>query len=100
VLGHPLVAVTLGTLLGVVLTLVSERAVASVTPVDPTRGVAIVAAMMGARFALALAALAGYYYFVREGLVTFGLMLVASFLIGLAVEAARMSRTNASRTSA
>lgn len=99
-LGHPLVAVTLGVTLGVVLTLVSERAVAFVTPEDPMRGLAIVGVMMGLRFALALAALAAYFVFARDGLAAFGLALALSFVAGLAFEAARMSHPRASGTSA
>ena len=99
-LGHPLVAVTLGMALGVVLTLVSERAVAFVTPEDPMRGLAIVGVMMGLRLALALAALAAYFLFARDGLAAFGLTLGLSFVAGLAFEAVRMSHPRASGTSA
>ncbi|MBN2847837.1 MAG: hypothetical protein JXP72_05220 [Coriobacteriia bacterium] len=99
-LGHPLVAVTLGITLGVVLALVSERAVAFVTPDDPMRGLAIVGVMMGLRFTLALAALAAYFVFARDGLPAFGLALGLSFVAGLAFEAVRMSHPRASHTSA
>lgn len=95
-----MVAATLGVMLGVVLTFVSHRAVTFVTPDDPFRGVAIVGLMMGARFVLALMALAGYYFVARVGLVVFGATLVLAFLVGLVVETMKMSRTPVSRTSA
>jgi hypothetical protein len=94
------VAAALGALLGACLTFVSHRAVAFVTPDDPMRGLAVVAVMMGARFAIALAALAGYYFFVPGGLVAFGIVLAISFIAGLTYEAVRVSYPRASHTSA
>lgn len=98
--GHPLVAAALGALLGVFLTFLSRWAVTRVTPQDPAMGMAVVALMMGARFALALAALGAYYFFAREGLVVFGVALTVSFVAGLTVEAVKASCPHASRTSA
>ena len=97
--GHPLVAATLGLMLGVLLTFVSHRAVTFVTPEDPMRGLAVVAAMMGARFLVVLLALGAYFVFARDGLSVFGLTLAFSFVAGLGFEAVRMSRPRASHAS-
>lgn len=83
-------------LLGVLLMVVSHKAVGFVTPADPFGGVVVVGALMGARFALALAALALFYFFARGGLAPFGLALVISFMVGLFVEAIRLIRPHAS----
>lgn len=99
-LGHPLVAATLGILLGVLLTLLSHRAVTFVTPEDPLKGLRVVAVMMGVRFLIALVALGIYYFFAQDGLAAFGISLAVSFVIGLMVEAMRMTRLRASGTSA
>jgi len=100
VLGHPVVAVALGALLGVVLTLVAERAASFVTPENPSRGFAVVALATGARMIAALAALAAYFVFAPGGLAPFGLALGLSFIAGLAVEAGRASRLNTTHPSA
>lgn len=99
-LGHPLVAATLGLLLGVFLTFVSHRAVSFVTPEDPMRGLAVVAGAMGARFLIALTALGAYFLFARAGLEPFGLALAFSFVAGLMFEAVRVSRSHAPHMSA
>jgi len=98
--GYPVVAVALGALLGVLLTFVSHRASAYVTPRDPMRGLAVVIAMTGARFALALSALAAYSIFAHDGLAPFGFALGTSFIAGLGFEAVKASRLSASHTSA
>lgn len=97
--GHPVVAAALGALLGVLLMAVSHWAVTFVTPEDPTRGVLIVGMMMFARFAIALSALAAYYFLVPSGLAPFGVLLAASFVTGLFVEAVRLSRPSMPHTS-
>lgn len=97
--GHPLIAAALGVLFGVLLMAVSHRAVSFVTPDDPLRGVVLVGALMGARFMAALGALAVFYFFARNGLAPFGIALVFSFVVGLFVEAFRLSGPHASRTS-
>ena len=97
---HPALAAALGALLGVLLTFVSERAAAFVTPADPMRGLAMVAVMMGARFMLSLLALSAYYFFARDGLVPFGFALAISFVAGLAFEAVRVSWPHVPHTSA
>ena len=89
--GNPLVAAALGALLGAVLTFMSHRAAAFVTSEDPMRGLAIVAAMMGVRFVIAIAALGAYFLFARAGLVPFGIALSFSFVAGLAFEAVKLS---------
>lgn len=62
---------------------------------------AVFALMMGARFAIVLAALGAYSLYAREGLVVFGVMLAVSFVSSLLVEAFRMSvGPRASSTSA
>jgi len=98
--GHPVAAATLGVLLGAVLTIASERAASFVIPEDPFRGVAIVAVMTGVRLLVAVLALAAYSVFARDGLAPFGLALGVSFVVGLALEAVKASRLNASHTSA
>ena len=99
-LGHPVVAMALGALFGAALTLVSERAASFVTPQDPFRGFAIVAVMTGARLLAALIALGAYSLLAREGLAPFGFALGISFIAGLALEAVKVSRHNATHTSA
>jgi len=99
-LGHPVVAMALGALLGAALTLVSERAASFVTPQDPFRGMAMVAVMMGLRFFVSLLALAAFYVFAPQGLAPFGLALAITFVAGLAIEAVRVSRPHVPRTSA
>jgi len=99
-LDQPLVAVALGALLGVLLTFISQRAVSFMTPEDPMRGLAVVAAVMGARFAIAIAALAAYSASAPGALVFFGPALALSFVVGLVFEAARASWPHESRTSA
>lgn len=99
-LGHPVVAVALGVLLGVVLTLVAERAASFVTPENPSRGFAIVALATGARMVTALAALGAYFVSAPAGLPAFGFTLGVTFIAGLGLEAVRASRIGASHTSA
>lgn len=99
-LGHPVVAMALGALLGAALTFVSERAASFVTPQDPLRGFAIVVGLTAARLAVAGVALASYSFFVPAGLVPFGFALGVSFIAGLVVEAVRVSLRNALHTSA
>jgi hypothetical protein len=79
---------------------VSHRAVRFVTPDDPTRGVAVVGALMGARFIAALAALAAFSFLAPSGLAPFGIALVFAFVGGLALEAVRASRPHVPHTSA
>lgn len=98
--GHPVVAVALGALLGVVLTIVAERAASSVTPGNPFRGLAIVIVMTGVRLTGAVIALAAYSYFAPAGLVPFGFTLGVSFVAGLGIEALRISLRNATHMSA
>jgi len=100
VLGHPLVAVALGVLLGVVLTLVAERAASFVTPENPSRGLTIVALATGVRMVMALAALGAYFVSAPSGLPVFGFTLGVTFIAGLALEAVRASRIDAPHTSA
>ena len=100
VFGNPIVAAALGALLGVLLTLVSRRASAVVTPDDPARGVAIYGAIMVGRLFTAVIALAVFYLAVPEGLAPFGLALGLSFIAGLGFEAVKASRLNTSHTSA
>lgn len=95
-----MVAAALGALLGVLLMVVSHWAVAFVTPEDPMRGLLIVGMMMGARFALALGALAAFYFFAPRGLAPFGILLAVSFVVGLFFEAVRLSGPRATRTTA
>lgn len=97
---HPALAAALGALLGAVLTLVAERAVRLVTPIEPFRGMVLVTLLMGARFSLAALALASFYLFAREGLAPFGIALGVSFIAGLTAEAVRVSRPHLSHTSA
>ena len=78
-------------LLGVLLTFVSRRSSAFVTPRDPFRGMAVYGAFMLARMLFAILALALYYVAAREGLVPFGLALGISFVAGLVFEAVRLS---------
>jgi hypothetical protein len=99
-LGHPLVAATLGIMLGVLLMFISLRASTFVTPDNPMRGFSIVIIMTGARFFLALVALAAYYIFAPDGLAPFGFALALSFVAGLGVEAVRVSSPKTSHTSA
>ena len=99
-IGHPAFAVALGALLGIALTLVSERAARFVTPEDPTRGFAMVIVMMGARFFVSLALLAVYYILAPAGLAPFGMALALSFVAGLFVEAVRIIRPHVPHTSA
>lgn len=98
--GHPVVAAALGALLGVLLTLVSRRASRLVTPDDPMRGFAIYGAIMVARMFVVVAALAIFYVVAPDGLAPFGMTLGISFIAGLAYEAVKASRFNASHTSA
>lgn len=99
-LGHLWVAIALGVVLGVFLTLLSERAVGFVTPQDPMRGLAVVSVMMGVRFLAALAALTVYYVFARDGLAAFGVSLALSFVVGLTFESAKMTRIRTTSSSA
>ena len=93
-------AAALGVLLGAVLTLASERAASFVTPEDPLRGFAIVAAMTGARLLVVLLALAAYSILVQDGIIPLGLALGISFVLGLAIEGVKASRPDVSYTSA
>lgn len=93
-------AVALGALLGAALTFASERAASFVTPQDPSRGMALVAAMMGARLFAVLVALTLFSVFSPQGLVPFGFTLAISFVAGLAFEAVRVSGPHARHTSA
>jgi hypothetical protein len=95
-----MVAATLGIVLGVLLTLLSERAVTHVTPDDPMRGLAVVSVMMGVRFLIALIALVVYYVFAHDGLTVFGISLALSFVTGLMLESARLTRIRTTGTSA
>ncbi len=95
-----MVAVALGALLGAVLTIVAERAASSVTPDNPFRGLAIVITMTGVRLTGAVIALAAYSHFAPAGLVPFGFTLGVSFVVGLGVEALRISLRNATHMSA
>lgn len=98
--GNPVVAAALGALLGGALTVLSQRAAASVAPSDPARGLAFLAAMTAVRLGMALCALLFFYLFARTALAAFGLALGFSFVAGLAFEAVKASRLNASHTSA
>lgn len=95
-----MVAAALGALLGVLLVVASHWAVRFITSEDPMRGLMVVVMMLVARFAVALAALAAFYYFVPAGLAPFGILLAASFFIGLLIEAVRLSGPRATRTPA
>jgi len=96
--GHPLVAAALGALLGVLLTFVSRRSSALVTPRDPFRGMAIYGIFMLARMTFAILALALYYVAARDGLAPFGFALGISFVAGLVYEAVKASRPHAFHT--
>lgn len=98
--GNPIVAAALGALFGGLLTLVSRRASAVVTPDDPMRGVAIYGAIMIGRLFTAVIALAAFYLAAPDGLAPFGLALGVSFIAGLGFEAVKASRLNTSHTSA
>lgn len=93
---QPVAAAVFGVLLGVLLMVVSYRAVCFVTPTDPFGGVVVVGALMGARFLVALAALAGFHFFAPDGLAPFGIALISSFMVGLFVEAIRLVRPHTS----
>ena len=95
-----MVAATLGIMLGVLLTLLSERAVTHVTPDDPMRGLAMVSVMMGVRFGLAILTLGLFYFFARDGLAPFGIALALAFIAGLMLETVRMLRTRTPETPA
>ncbi|HZL06242.1 MAG TPA: hypothetical protein VFE45_12650, partial [Coriobacteriia bacterium] len=96
----PFVAALLGLVLGVLLMLVSRRAVALVTPDDPTRGFALVALFMLGRLIIVMAALAAYFFLARAGFLVFAAVLITSFIISLALEALESSRSfTSSRTS-
>lgn len=99
-LGNPIVAAALGALLGVLLTRVSRRASAVVTPDDPMRGVAIYGAIMIGRLLTAVLALAVFYLAAPDGLAPFGLALGLSFIAGLGFEAVKASRIPTSHTPA
>jgi hypothetical protein len=100
VFGNPLVAAALGALLGALLTFVSHRASAFVTPNDPMRGMAIYGFFMIARMLSSLLALGVYFVAAPDGLAPFGFALGLSFIAGLAFEAVKVSRLDTSRTSA
>lgn len=87
-------------LLGGLLTFVTHRSSALVTPADPFRGMVKYGALMFARMTFALVALAVYYVAARDGLAPFGVALGISFVVGLVVEAVRASCPNISHTSA
>lgn len=86
-------------LLGVLLMVVSHRAILFVTPKDPFRGLVIVGVMMGARFCLALASLTLFAVFAPSGLAPFGILLAISFVVGLFIEAVPSSGSRAMSTS-
>ncbi|MBN1192340.1 MAG: hypothetical protein JXA36_01410 [Coriobacteriia bacterium] len=98
-LAHPVIAAALGALLGVFMTLISRRASHLITPADPIKGFALVAAMMGLRFFLALVALTLYFLFAPDGLPVFGFVLGTSFIAGLGYEAVRVSCVRTTHTS-
>lgn len=95
-----MVAAALGALFGVLLTVISRRASRLVTPDDPARGFAIYGAIMVARMFVVVAALGIFYLVAPDGLAPFGMALGVSFIAGLAYEAVKASRLNASHTSA
>ncbi|MHB8761870.1 MAG: hypothetical protein ACYC6J_05715 [Coriobacteriia bacterium] len=95
----PAVAAALGALLGLLLTFISRRATAHVTPGDAERGMAIVAVMMGLRMIVVIAALAAYFFLARAGFLYFGIALIVAFMAGLAYEAVKTTRSNTTDTS-
>lgn len=93
ILASPLPAALIGLALGAALLVVSRVTSRLVTPEDPGRGFAVVALVMLVRMFVVVGALALYAAVARGGLVAFGASLVAAFLLSLAVEAVRMSRS-------
>jgi uncharacterized membrane-anchored protein len=80
-LAHPVVAASLGVLVGAGLLLLTRSGVRFITPEDPEIGVVRAVVLMITGLVVGFAMLLVYFMFVRAGLVAFGIGLVAGFLI-------------------
>lgn len=91
-LGHPVVAAVLGSVLGVGLLLFSRASFRTMTPEAPEVGLALVAVSLFARMALAAALLFVYYRFISEGFVLFAVGVAGGFLVSYSVELVRYGK--------
>jgi len=78
---QPFVAAVLGVVLGVLMISLTRYGITFMNPETPELGVARAVALSSLGMIAAFAALLAYYLFAREGLVPFGLGLVAGFMV-------------------